>query len=302
MQLIYEGKDISQDVEIRKANLSENAGGELDSLEVHCNDPKGLWSQWNPSKNHTVQVKQNGFDSGIFYADEILQQRGLITIKALPVKQEAKSEYTRAWDNIQLLKMAQEIATKQGLSLEAYEVENYLYSRVDQYQQTDLDFLSKRCILESCALKVTNGKLVIFSEPYMESQGSVKTIFPSDIDGDYYFKIKSSQIFGSCKVSARDIQYEYKATNAYGPTFKAYDIPLGSLEEARRFAKGLLRAKNKYEQTFLGTIRFDAGISAGNVVALQNYGLADGNYFVYQVTYKFDQNKMVLKLRRALEG
>jgi len=302
MQLIYEGKDITGDVEIRKADLIDNATGEFDSIELSFNDPKGLWSQWKPEKNHTIQVKESGFDSGVMYADELGQQRGLISIKALPVKQDAKTNNIKSWDNVRLLGLAQEIATKHGLTLQTYGVKDQLYTRVDQYEQTDLEFLFKRCLLESCALKVSDGKLIVYDENYMETQTAVKTFNPDDMDGDFLFKNKSNQIFGVCKVSHKDIQYEFKAPNTYGPTLKSFDIVLGSLGEAERFSKGLLRSKNKLENTFSGVIRLDLGIASGNVLSMNNFGLADGNYFSYQVIHRLVQKRTSLRLRKPLEG
>lgn len=302
MQLIYEGKDITGAIEIRNADVTDNAGGELDSLELHFNDPKGLWGQWKPEKNHTVQVMESGFDTGIMYIDELNQKRELIILKALPVKQEAKTPNTKAWDNIRLQGLAQEFATKHGLILQTYGVQDQLYARVDQYEQADFEFLAWRCLLESCALKISDGKLVIYSESYMESQTPIKTLSPDDFDGDFLFKDKSTGIYGSCKISHRNIQYEFVAPDTYGPVLKEFKTALGSFDEAQRFSKGLLRSKNKFERTFSGIIRFNPGIAAGNMITLKSFGLADGNYFAYRVIHRLVQKKTELKLRKPLEG
>lgn len=302
MQLIYEGKDITGDIEIRGADLTDNAGGELDSLDLTIDDSRGFWSQWKPEKNHTVQVKESGFDTGIMYIDEIVQQRGMILLRALPIKQEAKTGNVKAWDNVTFLELAREIAGKVGLSLETYGVQDQFYSRVDQHGESDLQFLAWRCLLEGYALKVTNGKLVIFSQPYMESQAAARVIKPEDVDGDFVYKQKSTQIYGACKITYQDIQYEFKDPNVYGPTLKCFDIAVGNVGEAERFTKGLLRAKNCMEKTFTCKLRFDAGIAAGNAVELSGFGLADGKYFAYQVIHRFVEGKTALKLRKPLEG
>lgn len=301
MQLIYEGKDITGIVEIRKADLIDNAGNP-DGIELILNDPKGLWSQWKPEKNHTIEVKESGFDGGVMYSDVISQQRGLIIIKALSIKQEAKTPNIRSWDNVRFIGLAQEIAAKHGLTLQVYGVNDQLYSRVDQYEQTDFEFLSRRCLLESCSLKITDNKLIIFDEPFMEAQPQIKTLTPDDMDGDFLFKNKSNQIYGSCKVSYKDIKYEFKAPKTYGPVLKDFDIVLGSLGEAERFSKGLLRSTNKLETNFSGVVRLDPGIASGNVLALKDFGLADGNYFAHQIIHKLVEKRTVAKLRKPLEG
>lgn len=301
MQLIYEGKDITNAIEIRKADLTDNAGGELDSIEVIFNDPKGLWSQWKPEKNHTIQIKESGLDSGVMYADEIAQQRGSISIKALPIKQEAKTPNIKSWDNIRLFGLAKEIASKHGLTLQTYGVQDQLYFRVDQFEQADLAFLNSRCILEGCALKISDGRLIIYNERYMEAQTVAKTLTPDDMDGDFIFKNKSIQVYGSCKIY-KNYPYEYQTPLIHGPVLKVFDVAPGSLGESQRFTKGLLRYKNKFEQTFTGSIRFNPGIAAGNMLQLSSFGLADGNYFAYQMIHKVAEKRTILKLRKPLGG
>lgn len=301
MQLIYEGKDITSYANVRRADLTDNADGELDSLDLILDDSKGYWSRWRPEKNHAVQVKDSGFNTGIMYIDEIGQQRGAIILRGLPVKQEAKTEYIRAWDKIRFLELAREVAGRYQLQLEAYGVQEQLYSRVDQCG-ADLQFLAWRCALEGYALKVTGGKLVIFSQSYMESQAAARTIKPCDIDGDFVYKDKSTQIYSACRITYQGIQGEFIAPGVYGPTLKYFDLAVGSIGEAQRFARGLLRAKNCMEKTFACTLRYDAGIAAGNTVELSGFGLADGKYLVHQVIHKFVIGKTSVKLRRPLEG
>jgi uncharacterized protein len=302
MQLMYEGKDITSDVEIRKADLTDNAGGELDSLELYLNDPKGLWSQWKPEKNHSVQIKESGFDSGVMYIDEISQSRGLVILKALPIKQEAKTENVKAWNNVRFLEFAQEIANNHGLTLQTYDIQNHFYTRVDQLGQADFYFLAFRCLLEGYALKVSGGKLIIYNESVMEAQTPTKTLTLNDIDGDFLYKDKSHQIYGACKIAIKSFPFKFKAPGTYGPTLKVFDLFPGSLGESERFSKGLLRSKNKFEKMFSGAIRLDPGIAGGNTVELKTFGLADGNYFAYQVIHKYVEKRTVLKLRKPLGG
>jgi len=301
VRLIYEGRDINEAVEIRKADLTDNAGEELDSLELHFNDPKGLWSQWKPEKNHTIQVIESGFDSGVMYTDEIGQQRGLIVLKTLPIKQEAKTENTKTWENTHILGVSQELAIKHGLTLEHYGVDDYLYTRLDQVERSDFDFLAWRCLLEGYALKLSNGKLIIYDEGFMEAPAPVKTLTPDYVDGDYIFRNKSNQVYGSCLISSpnKEIQFETKA-EAYGPTLKFNNFTLNNIDEAKRFSKGLLRSKNKFEQTFSCSVQLDPGIAAGSTIALKNFGLADGKYLAYQVIQKFVSRKSILKLRKLV--
>lgn len=301
MRIIYEGVDITETVEVKKADIIDNAGGVADSIELWFDDPQGFWSQWHPQKNHKVQLKEGGFDSGIMYVDELEQKRGLFIIRALSIPQEAKTDRIKSWENIRFMELATEIASKYGLSLETYGIQNHLYQRVDQYEQADFEFLAWRCMLEGYALKITGGKAIIYSERYIESQPPAKTLYIEQFDGDYSFRTKSTGIFGACKVSYESISYEFRAAGTLGPTLQFTDIYVSSQGEAERFAKNLLRAKNKYEHTGYCAIELDPGIAAGTMLQVAGVGLADGKYFCEQAIHKLVEGKTVLRLRRPIE-
>lgn len=302
MRIIYEGVDITDAVEVKKADIIDSAGGVADSIEVWFDDPQGFWSEWKPRKNHVIQLKESGFDSGLMYVDELEQRRGFFIIRALSIPQEAKTDRIKSWENIRFMELATEITSKYGLSLETYGIQNHLYQRVDQYEQADFEFLAWRCMLEGYALKITGGKAIIYSERHIEAQAPAKTLYVEQFDGDYSFRTKSTGIFGACKVSYEGISYEFRPAGALGPTLQFTDIYVSNQAEAERFAKNLLRAKNKYEHMGYCPIELDPGIAAGTMLQVAGVGLADGKYFCEQAIHKLADGKTVLKLRRPIEG
>lgn len=301
MQLIYEGKDITQAVEINKADITDTAGGIADSLEIYANDTKGLWSSWKPQKNDTIQLNQNGFSSGLMFIDELEQQRGFYIIRALSLPQKAKTHNTKCWEDVRFLEFAGEIANKYGFELQTYGIENYLYSRLDQNEQADFEFLAFRCMLEGYMLKISDKKVIIYDERYMESQPAAKTIYLSDFDGTYKFKSKSTGIYGSCELSKNSLKSTY-LTSAYGPILRIKDIDTTNQAEADRYTKNILRSYNKQETTGKITIKLDTGITAGNNIQIADVGMADGKYFVEQAVHSLVIKKTALRLRRVLEG
>lgn len=303
MYLIYEGVDISNAVEIHKADLADNAGAELDSLEIWFDDPKKLWSKWKPEKNHKIQVIQDGFKSGIMYIDELEQQRGMFIIRALSIPQKAKNEHSQAWESVRFLEFTTELAARYGFKLQTYEIGNYLYDRVDQHEQADFKFLSWRGLLEGYILKITSNTVVIYNEAYMENLTAVKTIDISSFDGPYKFLSKSTKIFNSCKLFYGNIGSEYRPSNApAGPTFKCADIYVSSQSESDRYSKNILRLKNKYENTGAFKIKLDTDLAATSNINISGAGLADGKYFCEQVVHKFVEGKTFIKCRKPLEG
>jgi len=302
MRLIYNGKDITSAVEITKAELIDNAGSKADSLEVCFSDTEGSWSKWEPKKNDTVEIDHEGFRSGVMFVDELEQQRGKYIIRALSIPQEAKTHRTKSWEQVRFLEVAREIAARYGFELQTYSIENYLYNRLDQNDQADFEFLAFRCMLEGYVLKITNRKIVIYDERYMENKEAVKTIYLSDFDGNFKFVNKSTGIYAACRVSNGTIQSEYKVSGIYGPTLNISNIVVTNQAEAERYARNILRHHNKYEQTGKFQIQLDTGLSAGVNIQIAGVGMADGKQFCEQITHRFTENKTILNLRSPLEG
>lgn len=302
MQLTYQGRDITNAVEIRKADITDNAGGVADSLELWLNDTRGYWSLWQPQKNDIVQLRQNGFDSGRMYVDELEQQRGVFIVRALSIPQAAKTANTQGWESVRFLAMAAELAARHGFSLRTFDLQNHLYSRVDQVDQGDIAFLAGRAALEGYALKMTGGTAVVYDERSAESRQAARTIYKEQMDGEYRFKKTSTGIYSACRVTYGGIRAEFRAPDVNGPVLHIKNIPVSSHGEAERFARNVLRVHNKLQMSGFCTVPLDTGLAASNVVRVQGVGLGDGHMFCQQVVHKLVSKKTVMCLRRPLEG
>lgn len=302
MNIIYEGVDITDTIEIRKADIIDNAGGCADSIDLSFADTEGLWSKWKPLKGHKINVLESGFSSGIMFTDYINQASGSIRIKGLSLPPKAKTAKTKAWESIRFLQMAGEIAGTHGFALETFGVTDHLYERLDQINETDFDFLQRRCTLEGYSLKICNSKVVIYSEHDFETKAAVKTLSMDRFDGNYEFKAASTGLYSACVISSGVITKEYMpAVAPSGPVLKPR-IYITSLAEAERYCKGLLRAANKNEDTGRIQIELDPDLAAGSCVEIDGVGLADGKYFIEQAVHRLKDKKTILKLRKPLEG
>lgn len=307
MNLIYEGKDITNYVEIKEADIIDNAGGIADKIELKFADTENLWSKWKPKKGHKVVINESGFSSGLMYIDEWHQSRGLFRLKAISTPLTAKTVKTRSWENIRFLKLASDIAQSQGLALQTFNIQDWFYDRMDQVEQTDFEFLNDRCMLEGYCLKITDGKAVIYNESMQEKETPVKTIYRSEFIGEFDFYSVSNGVYSGCIVnhmtdSGELIKYEFTPSIiSAGPILKK-DIRLGNRAEAERYAKGLLRYANKHETVGMIKIKLNPSIAAGNMVMIADVGIADGNYFVERIIHRLTSDISILSLRKPLEG
>ncbi|WP_157833806.1 phage late control D family protein [Ruminiclostridium josui] len=307
MNIIYEGVDITDSIEVSKADIIDNAGGIADSIDLRFADTEGLWSKWKPLKGHKINVLEGGFSSGTMFTDYISQSRGSIRLKGLSIPLEAKTTKTKAWESIRLLGMAKEIAGRYGFVLETYGgVNDYLYERIDQINQADFEFLSYRCMLEGYVLKIWDGKVIIYDEQTYERKEPVKEIILEQLDGDYEFKTVSSGLFSSCSITSvtvsETITKEFKPSTApVGPILKQ-KMFVSNLAEAERYCRGLLRYSNKTENIGRIKLELDPELAAGSCVDISGIGLADGKYFIDWAVHSLKEKKTILSLRKPLEG
>lgn len=308
MNIIYNSVDITNSVEPLKITLTDNSGGIADSIEAIFSDTKDLWSQWKPKKNDTLEVKQNGYSSGLMYIDELIQNAGKFTLRALSIPQSSKTARNQAWENVRFLEFASEIAGRYGFKIQTYGIENQLYQRVDQIEQADFSFLAYRCMLEGYALKINNKNIVIYDEYTYEQKsiaGTNSIIYKTDILNSFQFKDKSTDIFKKCVVKSnsagRYIQGEFEDPNVNGPTLTKL-IYCSNQAEANRYAKSYLRFFNKNMTTGSFPINLNTDYAAGTNIQIKNTGMFDNKYFIDKIIHDLINSRTNPHLRKPLEG
>ncbi|MFD5019994.1 phage late control D family protein [Paenibacillus sp. NPDC058367] len=308
MQIIYNGVDITSEVQPTKVLNMDNSGGKPDRVDLVFADPEGVWSKWNPAKNDTLQIVESGFDSGLMYIDQISQSAGSFGLQALSIPQISKTARSQGWESVRFMEFATQIAARYGFGIKTYGVINHLYDRVDQVETADFVFLAERCSLEGYALKINNESIVIYDEAMQEKNApnpELSIIRESDIAGAYVFTNKSTDIYGKCIVRSQTlkgyIEGQYTAIGVNGPTLKR-NLYASNQAEANRWAKGILRSFNKHMITATLVINLNTNYAAGTTVQVVDIGLFDGVYIIDHLTHDEINNQTKLTLRKPLEG
>lgn len=308
MNIIYNGKDITDSVQPTLLQITDNAGGVPDSLAVLFSDTDGVWSKWSPAKNDSIQVLDGGFDTGLMYVDQLSQSPGVFGVKALSIPQMSKSARSQGWEKVRLLEIATELAVRHGFTVQTYGVTNHLYERIDQHETADFAFLADLCTLEGYALKINDRSLVIYGEQSMESvtvNVELSVIGEGGINGSFGFYNKSTDIYQKCIIRSNTlagyIEGEYTAPDILGPTVKRI-VYATNQAEVNRWSKGILRSYNKHMITGSLSINLNTNYAAGTCINIEDVGMFDGKYFIHRLVHDLINNKTALSLRKPLEG
>lgn len=307
MNIFYNGTDITQSVQPITLPITDNAGGKPDSLTIAFSDTDGLWSKWKPAKNDTLQVKENGFDTGLMFVDELSQSAGLFGVKALSIPQTSKTARSQGWEKVRLLEIASEIATRHRFELQSYNVSNHLYERIDQQETADFAFLADLCMLEGYSLKINNRTVIIYDERIEEQKPAdpkLSVVGEGAINGSFEFANKSTDIYQKCIVRGNGptyIQGVFTASDIFGPMIKR-DLYATNQAEANRWAKGVLRSYNKLAVMGSMAVNLNSNYAAGTCLNVRDIGMFDGKYFIHRLVHDLMNNKTKLTLRKPLEG
>lgn len=219
---------------------------------------------------------------------------------------------SRAWENITLKGIGEQIAGDSGLSLMYEASDNPTYKRKEQIQTSDVKFLQELCHAAGMALKVTTLKIVIYDAAEYDAKPAVK-IFQFGGKDIISYKLGTSltdTAYTSCHVSYVDpdsketIEHTYTPDSSTG-TGQVLEIneKVRNTEEAKNLAKKRLREKNTQEYTASLKVVGDVSLVAGITVKLKGFQNFDKKYKVTQAKHNLTGGYTVdLSLKQVLEG
>jgi len=186
LKLYYEGKDITENVSVNACFHDMYAEGQSDLLIVRFNDISGLWDKWGSKIGDTMAVEMEAARTGKMYVHSIIPENGKLTIRALSVPCSYIQTRSKAWEQVRLMQLGQEIAARHGLNFKSFGVEDRIYPYLKQDEKNDFEFLHERCTQEGCAFLIFDGTLIVYSKAYIESQEPSQTLILSS-DARYEF-------------------------------------------------------------------------------------------------------------------
>ncbi len=238
-----------------------------------------------------------------------------IRATALPfTAQIRQTKKSKAWEAYSLSGIANEMARNAGMACMYLAGIDPEYKRVEQYQTSDISFLSWLCHEAGLSLKVANNILVLFDQAGYESTKSVLTIKKGD-KSYIKWKLKTGEAdvhYASCRVrwttnSGKLIEGIAKVEDydAEDESNQQLEIraKVDSIAQAQALAAKYLRLHNKYQKTASFTLPGNPVIGSGMTVELEGWGAWSGKYIVSQAKHSLTNSYTTqIDLRKVLEG
>lgn len=338
LEVIYEGKDITKDIKdsIIDCNYRDSIN-EFDTIDLTLEDRKNLWiGDWFPKKGDKLEIKYvlNDWDSkgikehllGIFFIDNIDYSGPPSTVNLRGISVDIVSnimdgkEY-KAWEQVTIKKIAEDIAKKCDIELICDFKFNRVYNRVEQKLESDYTLLKRLCREAGITVKLYSNKLILFEEAEYEKNDPVINLTKSDCL-DYRFSIDDTDTYSGCRISYYDYVLDKKIEHTFNtkqrPGYKKNtqrilfineDVaPKGETKEEKKeyllkIAQKELREKNKLGTTGSFNLKgLEKQLSAGDIIKISSFGRFDGNYIITEISTNFAEYQHSIAMRKCLEG
>lgn len=308
------GVDVTLDVSpyLTSINYEDVLSGETDTLELELVDRERLFiGAWFPTRGDTLRVElaktnwqgdglQETLPLGLFEIDEVTLSYPPSTcrLKGNSCSQNSalrQVDASRAWENVKLSAIAQDIATGANVQLVYEATDDPTISRAEQAEVSALAFLEKLCADYYLSLKVADGKLIIFDTTTLERQEAV-LVMRRDVSAIKSFRATAtlSEVYKTAEVNyahgKQAEQFSAKVEDSSKATGKTLRInkKVDSQAEAERLAANALREKNREELKIELTTVGDFNLLSGNVVELEGHGVFDGRWLVKRARHVID--------------
>lgn len=302
----YEHVNITDEVagSVKTLTYTDVASGKSDSLSLSLQDRDRKWMRsWAPQKGDHISATvifqdwEGEGDSwsifcGSFEVDDIAMSGPppACTIGAVSIPRSTafnEEERTKNWEEITVKEIAEEIASRAGISL-CYEAEEIPIKSMEQDKQTDCKFLYSVCEKYGLAMKVFAEKIVIFDEAVYEAAAPVTELKYEDFAAGYQYKSTLEGTYTGAKIAYSDpgTGEDHIVTVGGGDRIKEINEEADSAADAQKKAVAALNNANKNDTKFSGTVKARRELLASRCIRISGFGVPDGIYYLDKVVTK----------------
>lgn len=306
IDVVYEHVNITDELDgsVKALTYTDVASGESDSLSLSLQDRERKWmGSWAPKKGDHLNASVTfqdwngegegwGIYCGSFEVDDISMSGPppTCTIGALSIPRSTafnEEERTKTWEDVTVKEIAEEIASRAGISL-FYEAEEIPVMAVEQDKQTDCKFLYSICEKYGLAMKVFAEKIVIFDEAAYEAAQPVVELKYEDFAARYEYRSRLEGTYTGAKIAYSDpaTGEDHIVTVGGGDRIKEINEAADNAADAQKKAVAALNNANKKDTTFSGTVMAKRELIASMCIRISGFGVPDGTYYLDKVVTK----------------
>lgn len=317
-ELLYDKKQITQHVKpyLLRLTYTDYLSDQSDELQVEFEDIERKWvGSWFPTQGDKLSL-QLGYlgeplvNLGSFELDEIEWQwspeRGSsVSLKALStgITKANRTLKPKAYENTTLANIVRNVAKRLKLKLTGT-VADVPIQRATQYQERDVEFLTRLAHEYHHSFKIVNQTLVFTTMASLEERPPVAVIDYQDVKNlrlrdrikDIVEKVevtgfnqKTKKALKSTKKHKAKRPNKKQAKASSADTLKI--ITRGESQAQMNARADAVLAENDDQQAGNITVIGNPKLVAGNTIWLTNVGMFSGKYLIKQARHSLDKQQ-----------
>jgi len=301
MQIIYEGKNITDYANVRSCVFFDYAGEKLDTLVIEFENSKA-WNRWKPQTDDRIEVREGKYTTGKLYLSSHAPEDDRYKIIATSAPIAAKR---RGWQNFEI-KTINEIfnvcSVACGMDYSFFGIgQNNSIPYIERENETYLAFLQRLMTLEGGTLKCVNGKMTGISYLYAQDLPCKQTVeILSTGQGAQYYN-RPDKAFRSLTIKTLFANAEASDSALSRGESAVYTfLPAMSNVQAGRWARGTLLSNNRKAETVTLDTEFNQGITALARIDITGDTAATGEWLCECAKHDFINKKTSAELHRCI--
>ena len=302
MVLMYNGKDITEFVDITGALCRDNSGGACDTLELTFENASA-WYAWGPKKDDELEIIQDGYKTGKMYLNTVLPEEGKFNVIATAIPSTARTKMFMGYENMTISDIATACAIESGMGSTVWGIDpKTKYGYITRNGEACAAFLERIANMEGCVMKCWNGKYTLIDVMQAQKLQAGQVIeMTAETQGIQYTKRPDIRMKKLSIISAYG-QYEAVDEGAEGSRAETRcDLPVSGVSDAVRWAKGLLLMNNRKSETLTINSVFNVGWTAMARIDVTGTTDANGSWLIDEVVHDFINETSVAKCLRVID-
>lgn len=309
--LSYENKDITADIAPYLISFvyTDYLEGQSDELQVEFEDTDGRWLRgWYPEQGDALALSLGDQFTGLvalgsFEIAEIEYNHppSTVSLKALSagITKANRTLKARPYENKTLEEIVRDVASRLKLQLTG-QIKDIKIKRVTQYQERDIEFLSRLAKEYGHTFKIVGNKLVFTDNAALKEREAVAVLQPEDM-----LRIRLRDLIKGVPTQVEMRGYDPKSKQTVsairktkslrpkskrghsGDTLKI--VPNKGESQAQLNARADAALAEAQDDQCAGNITLfgNALLVAGQTVRLKNMGKLSGKYLVKQARHEY---------------
>lgn len=301
MEILYQGVDITEMVQVSKCVGRDVSGNRCDSLDIEFENAAG-WYSWGPEEDDQIIVTHDGYNTGVMFVNTILPEEGRYRILATSLPCSARIKGNQSFYKKTIEEIVRSCAINSGMGFQIYGIDaKAIIPYIERRDEGCAAFLHRLMKMEGAVLKCTGGMYTAIGIEYAQAREPHQTIeIAADQSGTEYQRC--GQTLRSLTVMtpfARATAQDKSVPTNHG-SVTDNTTPAQNDIQAGRWARGLLIDRNRQCERLRILSEYNIGFTAMTRIDIEGGTDADGEWLIEEAEHDFINLSSTATLRRCI--